>query len=882
VQVTYLLLLSICAGFSFTPLISAEENATDSAKLGFEEWEQNLPEDYGRTTRDWMRVFARRCRAYLEAGQKSSGRSLRLYGRSFRGVKWVPDDGGGHVAFDASVDPLKTHLTPRGFASTLTNMLGPLVRDPHYEPAMLGADKDALRELARQVIALQVKQPHKDWDFGRDHGEVPVRDGWVRKFGRGPGLYYFEATYLTLRFFGDILDGAQKSYYLRPALEGRMGHQMSPRPTEKVVVSGWGARGNTHMEENMWGLDNRTPRAVFLKNRDAPGWEKAWEELHRDFVNACATEHLRYCTEVVEGKSVNEWATGSAWWADFTIANHTMPDVMYSQNAASTACSGAGHFLADGGRIPDTFLYNFDYVARRFLLPMTLWRGRIYSPNEKERTRYGEICPYFQAIRLATYLKLRYRDPRAARLERNCLAFCEWSGRIAPGRAYTANLLAQVEVGPSSEEALEAWLSGNALLWSSNEIAVNRTPHRFAMVGGKGGGIDWAVVPKDGDWLFSYCGRLGKGAFTERKTTFFGSGFAALGRKSKQSDHAIVVLPDERTVVIFSRITPTVPGAEAAPTPNLYQELLSTSLNRYERKLYSAEGCRLLSRTADGRAQFAPLASNWLNLENRIGTIVVRPQTGSTFSHGGHGREVRGEFRIPLNWPNTRGTKQVCTIIVCDQDAAGTERLATAGKPRWLDTQRAHLHAALVPGQDDSDYLVAVNWGGRQSVGPGEELEELLESESGECQLELPQEGLSFARILGRECRIDGRTLTMMVEPQSVGLVQVAHTGEPAPVRPQVRLLAPTLRTVFVGGEAYKLKADASGLHGVAEVRFYVSQGGIFAPERLLATVRKPPYSWKWEFAKADHGRYAEIWARAIAPDGGTRDSSHALVMVKP
>ena len=75
-----------------------------------------------------------------------------------------------------------------------------------------------------------------------------------------------------------------------------------------------------------------------------------------------------------------------------------MPDVMYAQNAVNTACAGIGYFLADGGAVPRTFMYNFDYMARRFLLPMTLWRGRIYSPNEKERTRHG--CPFEHLYRL--------------------------------------------------------------------------------------------------------------------------------------------------------------------------------------------------------------------------------------------------------------------------------------------------------------------------------------------------------------------------------------------------------------------------------------------------------------------------------------------------
>ena len=91
-----------------------------------------------------------------------------------------------------------------------------------------------------------------------------------------------------------------------------------------------------------------------------------------------------------------------------------------------------------------------------------------------------------------------------------------------------------------------------------------------------------------------------------------------------------------------------------------------------------------------------------------------------------------------------------------------------------------------------------------------------------------------------------------------------------------------TEENVHGGGKALEMKAEAAGLSGVSEVRFYVRQGGIFERERLLGSARKPPYHWTWRFRRTDRGRYAELWAKAVGPGDTTRDSTHALVMVKP
>ncbi|MGC9319671.1 MAG: hypothetical protein ACP5KN_16690, partial [Armatimonadota bacterium] len=717
------------------------------AEDGFGRWEAELPADYGLTTRDWSRVVAQQVRSALERGQPVSDRTLRLYGRPYPGLTWVEDEAGGHVALDPEANPTEVHVAPKGFAGTLTTALGPLLADPHYDPSTLGADRDELRRLAREIVKLQVQQPHKDWDFG----------GGIKDFGRGPGLYYFWTHYLTLRLLGDLLDEHQRQYYGLPLLEGVMGHQMAPRPTESVVVSGWGPAGNTRMEENMWGLDNRIPRALYLQSVGAEAWREAREALNRDLVNACSTWHLQQCADVVEGRPVNDWATGCSWWADFTIANHTSPDVMYAQNAINTACVGAAHFLDVEGSVPDVFMYNFDWVARRFLLPLTLWRGRIYSPNERERTRYGESAQYFQAIRLGTYLKLRHRSPLAARLERDCLAFGEWSGRIAPQRGYLANLLSGVEVQAGPEQDLQRWLSGNALFWAHaalGGIAVNRTPRRLAVMGAESGVSDWAVVPRDGDWLLSAWGRLGQDSFVRRRTRFFGGGFAGIGTKADGSRHALVALPDEQTVIVLSHA-----GDSEAPGTQISASLalLSSDLNGYTRRLHSAQGERALSRDADAEAGApAPLAGPWLNVDDRIGYIVVHPG-GARFSHGLHRNEAKGEFRIPVSWPGVDDARDCCTVIVADQAASATADLAAdeAGC-RWLDAG-PEVSMARVPGRDGSDYIVAVNWS----------------SEPRRVSAPMVQGSISVP-VLGRSWRLDGGMLTGTLAPEAAGVAQVA------------------------------------------------------------------------------------------------------------
>ncbi|MGD9498376.1 MAG: Ig-like domain-containing protein, partial [Armatimonadota bacterium] len=522
-------------------------------------------------------------------------------------------------------------------------------------------------------------------------------------------------------------------------------------------------------------------------------------------------------------------------------------------------------FLHFEGRIPETFMYNFDWVARRFLLPLTLWRGRIYSPNEKERTRYGEAATYFQDIRLGTYLKLRHRDPRAARLERDCLAFAEWSGKVQPDRAYTANLLAGVQVEPGPDEELQRWLSGNALLWAHSGVpgfAINRTPWRFAMMGAENGVIDWAIIPRDGDWLFSAFGRLGQGAFSARRTWFFGGGFAGLGTKPDGSSHALVALPDERTGVVLSRAA--AGAADAGAQVRVSLELLSSELNGYRRRLLSSQGERLLTREADaGAGTPAPLPGPWLNLDDRIGYVLLGPG-GGQFAHGLHAQEANGEFRIPLSWPHAAGAGECCTVVVCDQSAEATAALAASGACRRLDSGTAQVSAAWVRGQDGSDYLVAVNW----TDDPSE-----LRTPVGR--------GARLATVLGGRWQLDGASLNGRLPARSVAVLQVAEPQAAAGLAPQVRLTDPALDTVFVDADACTLRAEASGVGGVAQVRFHLRQSGIFAPAHVIGSVDRPPYALTWRPGPEDRGRYAELWAEAVGANGMTRESSHALVMVR-
>lgn len=821
------------------------------SQMAYERWESELPADYGFTTRDWARAVALQTRAILEEGQPVSDRTLRLYGRPFPGLRWVEADAGGHVALDPDTDPSKVHVPPNGYIRTINSALGPLLNDPHYDPSILGVDREELERLARAIVELNVRQPHQDWDFG----------GAIKGHGRGPGLYYFWSHYQALRFVGHLLTDEQRAWYEDPLTDGVMGHQMAPRPTEHVHVSPWGPAGNSAMEENMWGLDNRIPHGIYEKAVGAEGWEQSREKLNRDLINACSTWHLQHCTEVVEGRPVNEWATGNSWWADFAITNHTFPDVMYSQNAINTACAGAAYFLDAEGEVPATFMYNFDWVARRFLLPLTLWRGRIYSPNEKERTRYGEAAQYFQAIRLGTYLKIKHRDPRMARLERDCLAFGEWSGRIQPMRAYLANLLSGVAVEPSSDADLQQWLSGNAWLWAHSaytDFAINRTPRRLAVMGSENGHSDWTVIPREGDWMLSAWGRMGDGAFSRRRSRFFGGGFAGYGEKSDGSAHAFVALPDDQTVVLISRAAPDAeaPGAQVAPR----LELLSSDLNAYTRRLRSAEGERVLSREADSGADVpAPLAGPWLNVDDRIGYVVVHP-ADARFRHGLHANEAHGEFRIPVAWSLAESTAS-CTVIVADQPASQTAAFAQGDACSWIDAEEG-ISLASARGQDGSDYVVAANWFGDRR----------------EVQVEVPP-GASVASVLGICSMVQDGTLSLELAPRSIAIAQMAD-AKAAPL-PQVRLLAPALDTVFVDAEQVRLRAAASAVNGVDEVRFYVRQGDIFSPPRLLGAVERAPFRMTWRPTEDNRGRYAELWAEAVS-EGGTRRSSTALVMVRP
>lgn len=848
--------------------LAAHGANTDHA---FDAWDKALPDDYGLTTRAAGRAAAKQLRAVLEAGQPTSARRMALYGKMYAGLTWVEDDGGGHMALEDGVDAAKIHVMPRGFTRPLL-ILGAFLKDRHYDPSILDVDQAGLRDMARQLLALQTQQPHMDFDFGASVTENPT--DWVKGWAeahKDRKLVYFQQHYLMLEMFDDLLTEEQRQWYLGPALEGVMGHRMSPKPHLRPVVSAWGPAGNTLMEENMWGLGETLVRALYFRKHRVAGWEAVWDEMHQDLVNVCSTWHLQACTEAVEGKPINAWATGSAWHADFTIENHTWPDVMYTANANGLAAIGAARCLCFLGDVPRTFLYNFDPIARQYVLPLTLWRGRIYFPNDRERERYGEVCDWFAASaqNLATYLKLRHRDPRAARLGRNVLAYVDWATQrkksVFGGHAYEESVLGgHVEVTMSSETELQQWLSRNALFWTHptyKEFAVNRTPHRMALFGPAKGSIDWAVIPRGGDWVFSQYGRIGEGGFSDRKSAFFGGGFAAVGRKPGGACHAMVALPDEKTVLLFSKVPRSDAGA-AAPC-NVTFELLMSELSRQRRTVFGEGGAIEFDRD-QAPAEAAPMPGAWLNVENKAGYLGVHP-ADAVFAHGKPYRVASKEsieHRVAVTWPNAPAAAHHCLIIVADQAADATRALARRAGARWLDTGNDDVMAALVPAQDGSEYVAAVNG----ASGPAE------------LRVSLPAPR-ACAVVLGREPQRDGNDLVVTVEGESVAVVQVAAEGT-APSTPQVRLLEPDLRTVFVDRDACKLEAQAAGLGGVAEVRFCVNQDGIFAPGRVLAVLKKPPFEWTWRPAAEAQGRYAELWAEAVGPDGRTRKSSAVIVMV--
>jgi hypothetical protein len=327
----------------------------------------------------------------------------------------------------------------------------------------------------------------------------------------------------------------------------------------------------------------------------------------------------------------------------------------------------------------------------------------------------------------------------------------------------------------------------------------------------------------------------------------------------------MIVLPDECSVVTFSMRQgkgSKKPGRDCS----LRTEFLNVPQNNYTHEVCGAEPPKKGGRSNSFRGP-------WLNVDQRIGYMILYPPEGR-FNHGifrkgdpkapRREHQNRRETRSSFMFPGTE-TGKSCTLIVCDQGADETGALAGSGRARWIDTGRETLMAAWAPGQDGSDYLAGVNFG----------------EESQTLSTALPGAGARTARVLGKwEC-VKGKA-TIVLEPQSTAVLQVSRSGSRAGTAPQVRLLNPNLRSIFLEGEGHVLRAEAESLDGIKEVRFRVRQGGIFAEPRLLVKITQPPYDWRWEFEDTDRGRYAEVWAEAVGDGGGTRESTHALVMVKP
>jgi hypothetical protein len=190
------------------------------------------------------------------------------------------------------------------------------------------------------------------------------------------------------------------------------------------------------------------------------------------------------------------------------------------------------------------------------------------------------------------------------------------------------------------------------------------------------------------------------------------------GRSGLHHFVAFAALPRERVAVLFD-LALAAQGVTVTRSEGLRLRLPNDTANGNRRMIRSEEDELTVSGMEPGQPIVDRLiTSRWLNVEDRLGIAALYSQEPFTLRDFPD-REAGTDSRLSeiIDSPySTQATAYQAGQIVRDTvmlmvagDAAATERLAGAGSV--LPTGSALVRAAVVPGLEGGRYLVAANFG---------------------------------------------------------------------------------------------------------------------------------------------------------------------------
>jgi hypothetical protein len=506
--------------------------------------------------------------------------------------------------------------------------------------------------------------------------------------------------------------------------------------------------------------------ALLPEHANAPRWEYQVRSLA---TNALSAPQDRASDARVDSRLVSEWVVTENLLPDYMLESGgaVNPDVLLQTLASLSDAYYA--YTSRGRPVPEALTHHFEdawsAVGR-------LWLGghRIAHPaGSAAGSGAGGDLALFPVLALLEWVG---SEPSVARrLERSCFQSLETAqiaagdGRFAPGRADAAAEAAVASalalaglihrqhgriLSPAAPEPLSAQLAG---AWTSPGAALSaaRSSDCFASWAWRGVGRPSQPIglfaPLDGEELVAdgpdqLVGSFALQGFTaarqihHRERTVPG-GFTATGqieegvKEGRPGLHhfvAFAALPGERIAVAFD-LTVAAQDVTVIRSEGLCLRVRADPAGK-PRSLRSEEG--VLTLPIDQPGPVAPdraIASPWLNVGDRLGIIALysqepftirgRPAAGGGEGGGGEWEsELAGIIDSPLvSQPAAVRTGQIVrdtVLLLLAGDTATTTRLAGSGAV--LPTGRELVRAAVVPAPGGRRYLVAVNFGLKETT----------------------------------------------------------------------------------------------------------------------------------------------------------------------
>lgn len=349
------------------------------------------------------------------------------------------------------------------------------------------------------------------------------------------------------------------------------------------------------------------------------------------------------------GRAVRDWVTTVNVHPDFTLENHGLAHVGYMKTTLAELLSCAIPYALAEQPVPRAARHHVSDVFAA-LLRFMAWDGAPVYCGGNDWALFHQQAADSVVFSLVSLLE---GDGRAAAVEDIAVDYLQRQQRVQGGYVdvrhdltYTSQCcvrlihawLGHALFGARAPAALspaelERALAG-VTVFPEGRVIIHRTATKFASFAWGSQRLALAL-PRDGNWVIwphfsSYLGEIDGAGPAERNAPLRrfrhharADGFEVSGsleRGGVTQDFAFVSLPDDLTLYV-ERLRPVAGGALRSRETGIVGH--AYALGENERRLFAADGAMTV-RGGGGGARVHEIAGSWLNIDDRVGYVVVR------------------------------------------------------------------------------------------------------------------------------------------------------------------------------------------------------------------------------------------------------------------